>query len=315
MPRPRKEDRGLSPDSAQILDERFYSAQPWAYFRRRLVHLGLTADPSSEFALPIGASFKVGPVEIRLEPSDAEDDEADVSSITTTRFVAIEAEMLLHHVSETLLRLALAHLPPRSPQPVESPWLAIARERSFSNFKNLVRERFVEREPPATRPDMEALFDLHPEDDEAAANERLDDLARYLSYYASIFLDSDAYNAAKHGLALRGEQSNLKVQIEDRELLDVTGYNLDFLRVVEDSDQRSRWAITKRWFSLEVSIALVWLATSLLENLWSVGRQKRLGAARVRVFTPPSLDTLLRIADGNPRCLVEVKTNLPYDED
>jgi hypothetical protein len=306
-----EQDRGLCASNDAFLDQRFYNARPWAYFRRRLAHLALTADPTAGAALAGGTTFTIGPVEIRLDPS--EDDDADISSIGSTRFVAIEAEMLLHHVSETLLRLALAHLPDTGGAKPPSPWLAIARQRSPKEFKKLIRRRFQNPDAKAVRQDMRVLFGVHPED-AVVADDRLDECARYLSYFASIFLDSDAYNAAKHGFALRGERSQLNVRVDDLEVVDVSGYSLDLLHVVTDGG-RKRWRVTTRWFSLEGSIALTWTATALLENLWTVGCQRRLGAPKVRVFSPPPLSTVLDLGEGDPRRLVEIKRDLAYDDE
>ena len=127
----REEDRGLAPQNAALLNQRFYRGQPWAYFRRRLIHLAMTADPDSQLVPAGGIAFTVGKATLHLEVPTDDEREADVSPVANTRFVAAEGEVLLHHTSETLLRLALAHLPDADGEFPDAPWLALARERSW----------------------------------------------------------------------------------------------------------------------------------------------------------------------------------------
>ena len=117
-------------------------------------------------------------------------------------FVAVEGEVLLHHTSETLLRLALAHVPLADTAVPDAPWLVLARERSFNEFKARVREQFlVEDDLEVRRAAMEVLSARHPVGDDEASRRRLDELGRYIAYLARVFLDADAYNAAKRGFA------------------------------------------------------------------------------------------------------------------
>jgi len=309
----REEDRGLSPDNAPMLNQRFYDAQPWAYFRRRLAHLAQTADPDAELVPPGGTMFTVGKAQVRLDPHEGEDREADVSSIANTRFVAAEGEVLLHHTSETVLRLALAHLPAEDGALPEAPWLALARERSFKTFKERLRETFLaDIDIHARRQSMQLLFDRHPARDDDGADQRLDELARYLAYLTRVVLDADAYNAAKHGFALRGDRSALDVHVDNHSVMAASGYSVALLHVVGDRSGRRRWRLTERWYSIDVTVALISTATDLLENLWAVARRRYLGAPLPVVFTPPPLSDLLELEDGDPRRLIEMYSTLRY---
>lgn len=277
----REEDRGLSPDNAPMLNQRFYDAQPWAYFRRRL-HLAQTADPDAELVPPGGTMFTVGKAQVRLDPHEGEDREADVSSIANTRFVAAEGEVLLHHTSETVLRLALAHLPAADGALPEAPWLALARERSFKTFKERLHETFLaDIDIHARRQSMQLLFDRHPA-------------------------------PAKHGFALRGDRSALDVHVDNHSVMAASGYSVALLHVVGDRSGRRRWRLTERWYSIDVTVALISTATDLLENLWAVARRRYLGAPLPVVFTPPPLSDLLELEDGDPRRLIEMYSTLRY---
>lgn len=316
MARAREEDRGLSTSNAGLLNERFYEGRPWAYFRRRLVHLAMTADPDAELVPPGGLTLTVGRTQIQLDLHDDENDrEADVSPIANTRFVAAEGEVLLHHTSETLLRLALAHLPTADGTVPDAPWLALVRERSFEAFKTRVRKHFLDDdEIEVRRTAMQHLFARHPASDDEQADQRLDEFGRYLAYLARVFLDADAYNAAKHGFALRGERSSLDVRVDDLSVVEASGYSFEMLHAVPDPHGQRRWRLTERWYSIDVTVALIWLATALIENLWTVARRRYLGAELPVVFTPPPLSDLLDLEDGDPRRLVEMYSTLRYDD-
>lgn len=104
-------DHLLAPEQFPELNQAFYATRPWEYFRQRERLLALTAG-APEKLLAVGREgVQVGRLHFQLdgdsagEMQDAEDRE---------RFLLADSELLLHHVSETLLRLYLAHegLPP-----------------------------------------------------------------------------------------------------------------------------------------------------------------------------------------------------------
>src|SRR5690349_6380569 len=105
------------------------------------MHLVATADPSHQPFVE-GRTFEVDGLKLAFEAVDDVAAEADVSSVTNTWFVAAESEVLLHHVSETLLRLSLALAPSADGEVPDAPWLELARERSFRSFKKRVRRAF-----------------------------------------------------------------------------------------------------------------------------------------------------------------------------
>ena len=160
----------------------------------------------------------------------------------------------------------------------DAPWLVLARERSFEGFKARVREQFLaEDDVEVRRAAMEVLFARHPAGDDEPSRRRLDELGRYVAYLARVFLDADAYNAAKHGFALRGERSSLDVRVDDRSVIEATGYSFEMLHVARDPGGHRRWRLTERWYSIDLTVALIWIATALIENLWLVARGRYLG--------------------------------------
>jgi hypothetical protein len=100
-------------------NELFYSQQPTSYFRDRLTLLGLRAARSDELADVIGDGFVWG--KLHIGGGDDEDLSEDEEETRLTRFVITESQVLLHHTSETLIRMFLAHA--GRPQ---CPWLEMA---------------------------------------------------------------------------------------------------------------------------------------------------------------------------------------------
>ena len=109
--RPKKQaDDGLSELNYQTLNEDFYAGDPADYFMRRLTGLLLLkGKPEAIRALP-AEGIETGGVLIQLQPGttpDARSEDDDAES--RDRFFTADAWLLLHHASETLLRLYLAH--------------------------------------------------------------------------------------------------------------------------------------------------------------------------------------------------------------
>ena len=63
-----------------------------------------------------------------------------------------------------------------------------------------------------------------------------------------------------------------------------------------------------------MTIALIWIATGLIETLWAVARNRYLAEPLRQVFMPPALDWLLELEDGDPRRLVEMHSTLRYED-
>lgn len=268
-------DHLLAPEQFPELNQAFYATRPWEYFRHRERLLALTAG-APEKLLAVGREgVQVGRLHFQLdgdsagETQDAEDRE---------RFLLADSELLLHHVSETLLRLYLAHeeLPP-------CPWLEVARVRGPGAFKKLVQRRFVEELPEDERRRRAAgVFfgtsrpeGLTPQPGIERWNEGLDNIEAFLLHYARHFLDADVYNALKHGLVVRLGDS--LTQLDDGELIKAQGPALEYLSQRKDASGRLRWNRSTRWLEFDRSLVFVFMATRLMESLWSIARARYLG--------------------------------------
>ena len=186
------------------------------------------------------------------------------------RFTITEGEVLLHHASETLLRLYIAHesIPP-------CPWLEIARERHFAEFKRRVSKRFLENSlsEDERRSKLVPIFHgtnererLEPTPSLEDWNASLDNIECFLQHFARVFLEPGAYNAAKHGLALSAGESGM-------ELLGIPeltkkGPAIEYLSARKAED-RDRWALHTRWVDIGRSLALH-MAARLIQGLWEI---------------------------------------------
>src|SRR5688500_1397301 len=150
-PRP---DHLLAPEQFPGLNRAFYGTRPWEYFRHRQRYLLLAAG-APEKLLAIGREgVKVGRLNFKLEdePDSGADEEAREED-DRKRYVLAETEVLMHHASETLLPLYLAH----GGRP-ECPRLEMARVRSPGDFKKRVEKRFVSSDPDAHRSALSLVF-------------------------------------------------------------------------------------------------------------------------------------------------------------
>lgn len=73
--------------------------------------------------------------------------------------------------------------------------------------------------------------------------------ASYLRLFGTHFVDADSYNAAKHGMTLRGGRRRLELEIDGWRLLDRDGVTVDWLArwPRDDPEQAPRWTQVSRF--------------------------------------------------------------------
>ena len=236
------------------LNEAFYAERPWNYFLQRLVHLAAVASDTS--TSPFRDPITVGPVTLESRsPADSEYPSPGQS------FVAVESEVLLHHASETLLRLIHAHA-----EPSPCPWLRMSAVRGFAEFKAWVKAL---RDDPELEQVAVRLFGRSNEHPDAPADE-----AAWVRLFAQHFLDASSYNAAKHGMALAGGAARGTVAIEDQEIVRAEGPIVSWLAKWPNpgEERPPRWTRGTRIFSVEAYIVMIRAATGLMESIWVHGR-------------------------------------------
>jgi hypothetical protein len=259
-------DAGLDPANYQSLNEDFYATQPWVYIHQRLAFLVLAAGDPERYAQTFQAPLELDRLRLQIDLAEPEAHAPTARQI----FVAIEAETLLHHAAETLLRHVQAHA-----EPDPCPWLRMSRVRGPGAFKRWLGDGIVD----ASDDELAALCRrvlAYPEDapPPTPAGGYLRVLARYLR-------NADSYNAAKHGLAIQGGMQRWTLSIDDQQLLERDGVTLTWLAPWPRSrdDQPPRWHRVSRMLSIEATVALIQTACLLLHSIWRKGRQTHLGEA------------------------------------
>ena len=306
---------GLAPQSLVELNNDLYRLEPWVYFRFRLRNLILTAGRELELQNLLGEGATVDGFNIGVKnhsPKLAldEDERSDQQA-----FVVLEAEVLLHHAAETLLRLYIAH----EGDP-ECPWIAIASERW--NFKKKVRNLRENLSTPAYRDRAATVFfgssnweDLSPAVSEDEWNHHLDLSIQWLSWFAAYILDGEVYNAAKHGLGVQPKNMALSVGVDGiPDLLNGSGPCLEYLHTSRDDAGQKHWRRTTKWVLLDKTFGSIHIACALIHRLWSVGSVHHgvCQEANLQLFDFPSPSEMLA---KDEMALVNFSRSLRYYED
>jgi hypothetical protein len=308
---------GLATESLVELNNDFYRLEPWVYFRFRLRNLALSAGRELELQNLLGEGVSVDGFKLGAEnfsPKLALDDEERSAQQS---FVVLEAEVLLHHVAETLLRLYIAH-----ESDPECPWIAITSERDFGRFKGKVSDLRQNLETPDYRDRAAKVFfgasdwkELRPAINEDEWTHHLENSIQWLSWFAAYMLDGYVYNAAKHGLGVWPQNSALSVEIDGMpDFLNGSGPCLEYLHTSREADGRIKWRRTTKWVRIDKTFASIHIACALIHRLWSVGsvRHGNFQKADLELFPFPSPSELLA---NDEMALTNFSRSLRYYED
>jgi len=266
-------DEGLLATNWPGLNEQFYQSDPYDYFLTRLQLFMLFAGRTEDLAFLINEGIEFGKVRMGGEGIDREALEPSEDDVALRkRFLAAESEVLLHHTVETLLRLYLAHEGLRG-----CPWLELSRLRY--DFPKAVRGRFG---PSGPTPDEGRAFSAPVVLGRTISEDSGDDLVLAVDHtehslrtFAAVFTEgANRYNAAKHGLSVVPvEAASLAISpaAEDVGSLRVDGPAIHFL---EKTKEPPRWQLTTAWIDIERNLALQYVATLLILNIWTVARAR-----------------------------------------
>jgi hypothetical protein len=321
----KKKPKLLGPDEllaeaeeAPDLNRRFYSADSVVYFAYRHLSLMVMADLSidpGQFLdgkqLVVG-NLRTGPgSELMLAELRNED--------YRRRYLITEAAALLHHFSETILRIYLAH--ERKPR---CPWLEISRERSFSEFKKKVRARVLEPADGGTalrRGIAEVFFGTNDPQkfsappDPALFAEAIENLEHWLQFFAREFLENaNLYNTVKHGLAVQPGDASMQLLGPNRQkIVDADGPAVSYLEDLEVKGRR-RWVNTTHWLNLEQMLLAVSLGAEFLNALWEIARMRYTqdgGGRAINLFLGSRFDDFLK-AGGEGIIITKMSRDLGY---
>jgi len=254
------------------LNEEFYAGDPAGYFRIRLNMLLLAAGAPDEVQRLLEAGVRYdGLVTMELGRSSDVRDDLHVAYLIT------ESQALLHHVSEALLRLFLAHA-----RPSPCPWKELASLRNFATFREEVAALGAYTWPEDLTAAVPRVFLGGAEPPKSEGGEDpVATVTRLIKHLADRLLtDSNLYNSVKHGMAVIGSEDAYVTLATDagEPVMGSQGPSVAFMESEVTGDERV-WKVTRRWLSIRQAIWLSQLALMEIDALWAIARARYLGVA------------------------------------
>lgn len=280
------DDPEVAPNPAadlQSLNRSFYAADPAAYFRTRMLVLGLLIAKSDDLSDMLdGVTVEDLTLSVPHGPATAEDEAAHLAYLVT------ESESLVHHLAETLVRLFIAHrdLPP-------CPWLEVAELTQAWQFKQAAESIAADSRSDEL---LDQTIRVFIGEDTAPAREGAVNMRRTLVLAADrITKDAKTYNAVKHGLAVQAGQATFSITADGGGTFGAAGPALTHLELERDKTTgRVDYYMATRWTDIRSNLLLAQLLVAGIDALWTVARARYLGTPMTGVSLPSAeaLDSL-----------------------
>lgn len=290
--------RELVEHDVQTVNASFYSAKPREYLQHRVTALLVLASRPQEVMQMASEGLSVGELKVKSEDPKGDDDSGSLlDDESRLMFIITEAEVIMHHVGETLLRLYMAHeeLP-------ACPGWELAKVRTPRDYKTRLRKRFIDSASDTHSADVSSVFFGHADVEDIQYGKAPPEgtkpdplnIEKFLRHFASHHLDNaNAYNAAKHGLAVTAGNASMK--LGDGSVLRQDGDAITFLECVYKTGKQRQWQKTTTWVRSDVSLAFALIGCRLIEQLWAVARARYLGSPleKIKLFDTPQYDALM----------------------
>lgn len=299
----KQEDEDLATEQFPDLNRQFYASNPAAYFKSRLQLLIMSAGATDQVGHLLANGVEYEGIQAKATSGVSDEDTREHSAFVTT-----EAEVLLHHVAEALLRLFFAH----ADVPL-CPWLECARLRNFALFNKHVADISSSGSASQREQIAQVFLGSVPEQDDTVGTEAVDTVQRLLKFLATRLLDDkNIYNAAKHGLAIVAGTASIAV--DDDTGAPVFGHRGPSVTYLEVPTEERRWRLTTRWVNTRQAILLTSLTVMQLHSLWVVARYRYTGveASGVEVITRDALDRVLTGDFANDGPVTRFSQQLAY---
>jgi hypothetical protein len=274
----------LADADADALNRAFYGADPGAYFGMRLRALVEASSQTEAEYRAHTQTFRFGEFELTVTPA-TQADPADQRA--RDQYVLIEAEMLLHHLAETLLRLYIGHVDaPRVP------WLTMDAIRGPGDLKGRVKRLIADNNAESLRRGAGFVWLGDAEQATVEWVAATTTLAGYLNYFGHLFLDrAPVYNAAKHGLAVQAGDSRLSIS----GIPELTQEGPSLAWLASDLKEGVQHLVVRnQWVDHQRELALFSVGCDLINGLWAVGRTRYVGwPAPVEVKIPEAVNDVL----------------------
>jgi hypothetical protein len=279
---PAEEDENLATEQFGDLNRQFFANEhgPHIYLTHRLFGLVRQAS-NSEASRAAGAEgLRLGEMVLTIEHDDPVYEKTDA-------FAALDATVLLHHASESLLRLYISMLDDHP-----CPWLAISRTRSPGDFKKKVKAAVASLATEEGQRQLSLLLLGHRSHEASVATvtreggkpvpaEIWDSFvtggATLIRHAAVVFLEeAPLYNSAKHGLALLAGEASVHYGDADSPIR-AQGPSLTYLETITADSGKRQWAQTTRWLSPDQAVAEAQLLVRTIARLWTVAQARYAG--------------------------------------
>lgn len=297
-------DHNLAHEQFPDLNHEFYRADPTDYIQRRVRALVISVadSPALADALVLGVRYRT--IQVRREPDEESDKDA------AEAYASLESTNLLHHAAECMLRLYLAHadIPP-------CPWLEVSRLRTPREFKERVEQLRDTLQEPETVDTLRTIFFGNPSPEPLGWSftpeewqRKTDGLVMLVEYLCTTVLgDAALYNATKHGLAVVGGNSGLKVSATGEELtISTEGPGLTYLDITPASAPGGRrWTKNLTFVRTEANLGLIEVIAFYIRSLWGIARVRYLGATE-------ELPQIMQIEPDLLRKIIETGLEGPF---
>lgn len=264
-------DKPLAKELHPELNATFYTADPAAFLRLRIEALSLMALSQEQLRPVYAAERQIGSLSIP-PTGPPEDDERE-------RYIATEAEMIIHHAAEMVLRMFFAHA-----EAPDCPWIGMASSTSFSAFKDKVEKAL---EDGFNREDVALVFlgGSNPRDAAIAATDEefedtVDAVRLLLRFSAHRLLnESFLYNAAKHGLTMvqLDDSTKMTLQTGGEEIELHAGRMHTYLHKPASPKapkEGPKWHLSMTGCLPDQDLAVATAIYHAVQNLWQVARRR-----------------------------------------
>lgn len=244
------------------LNHHFYGGDgPADYFSTRLNSLMALVGNPDDFADLLRTEVQVDNVTFSLGAG------SEIDTDALRRYLRMESQVLLHHAAEALIRLFLAHRHGQA-----CPWLEIAAEFKFREFKDAVQQQIVNGPELALTSDVGFVFLGRREAPEWAT--AAESLTRLLRRFARDWLaDARLYNSAKHGLSVVPGDAVFNLGPTGGDLTAMGhGDSLAYLEAGNWIDGTRTWSLTTRWIDVSETLGLIHVSTRMMTSLWDFAR-------------------------------------------
>lgn len=288
----------VEPDWA-YLNERFYTASSAKYFDQRMNGLLVVAADDETYGLQLRSGLDV--LSLHAHVGDEEKVSTDLDQRELRRYITAETEVLLHHTTESMLRLYLAHEADR-----ECPWFEVV-SLPFDAFWALLKERFESLASDALKRrvawTVTGFAERPPglDCDQQTWDRGVDCIAAWLRFlYRQMLERSSVYNAAKHGFTGLAEEAYFGFgETPDNMAVSHSGPSIESLERSPWVNGERIWSLRTDWYSTIGSWAYITIATQLMNAIWSTGRSRYLGEPIETLFLPQDMPIDVQMATSN----------------